>query len=186
MMEWVLLAIVAVVVVWLIITYNGLVAMRQRAAQAESDIDVQLKQRHDLVPSLVETVKGYAGHEKGTLESVIQLRNAAMGATNPAQAAQSEQALTGAIGRLVALGEAYPDLKASANFQTLQEQLMDVENKLAASRRFLNNSVSEYNAAIEAFPAALFARSMGFQPKTFYDVGETQRQALDAPPSVKF
>ena len=185
-MEWVLLAIVVVAVIWLVITYNGLVAMRQRAAQAESDIDVQLKQRHDLVPSLVEVVKGYAGHEKSTLESVINLRNAAQGAPNPADAAKNEQALTGAIGRLLALGEAYPDLKASANFQTLQGQLMDVENKLAASRRFLNNSVSEYNAAIEAFPAALFARSMGFQPKTFYDIGEQQRQALDAPPSVKF
>ncbi|TDR90489.1 LemA family protein [Enterovirga rhinocerotis] len=185
-MEWVVLGIVVVAVLWLIMTYNGLVAMRQRAAQAEADIDVQLKQRHDLVPSLVEVVKGYASHEKGTLESVIQLRNAAMSASNPADAAKTEQALTGALGRLIALGEAYPDLKASANFQTLQEQLMDVENKLAASRRFLNNAVSEYNAAIEAFPAALFARSMGFQPKTFYDLGETQRQALDAPPAIKF
>jgi len=185
-MEWVLLAIVVVVVGWLIMSYNGLVAMRQRASQAESDIDVQLKQRHDLVPNLVEIVKGYAAHEKGTLESVIQLRNAAMSAPNPAQAAQSEQALTGAIGRLIALGEAYPDLKANANFQALQEQLTDVENKLAASRRFLNNAVSEYNAAIESFPAALFARNFGFQPKTFYDLGETQRQALDAPPTVKF
>jgi LemA protein len=185
-MEWVLLAIVVVAVIWLVITYNGLVAMRQRASQAESDIDVQLKQRHDLVPNLVEVVKGYAGHEKGTLESVVQLRNAAMNAATPAQQAQSEQALTGAIGRLIALGEAYPDLKASANFQALQEQITDVENKLAASRRFLNNAVSEYNAAIEAFPAALFARSLGFQPRTFYDLGETQRQALDAPPSVRF
>lgn len=185
-MEWVLLGIVVLVVIWLVMTYNGLVAMRQRANQAESDIDVQLKQRHDLVPNLVEVVKGYASHEKGTLESVVQLRNAAMSASNPADAAQNEQALTGALGRLIALGEAYPDLKASANFQTLQEQLMDVENKLAASRRFLNNSVSEYNAAIEAFPAALFARNFGFQPKTFYDLGETQRQTLNVAPTVKF
>lgn len=185
-MEWVLLGIVVVAVIWLVMTYNGLVAMRQRANQAESDIDVQLKQRHDLVPSLVEIVKGYAGHEKSTLESVIQLRNAAQGAASPADAAKTEQALSGAIGRLMALSEAYPDLKANTNFQTLQTQLQDVENKLAASRRFLNNSVSEYNAAIEAFPAALFARNFGFQPKTFYDIGEAQRQALDAPPSIKF
>ena len=185
-MEWVLLGLVVAAVIWLVMTYNGLVAMRQRAAQAESDIDVQLKQRHDLVPNLVETVKAYAGHERGTLESVIQMRNAAMSAATPTDAAKNEQALTGALGRLIALGEAYPDLKANTNFQTLQTQLMDVENKLAASRRFLNNSVSEYNAAIEAFPAALFARNFGFQPKTFYDVGETQRQALDVAPTVKF
>ena len=185
-MEWVLLGLVVLLVVWLVMTYNGLVAMRQRAAQAEGDIDVQLKQRHDLIPNLIETVKGYAGHEKGTLESVVQLRNAAMSASGPAQAAQSEQALTGAVGRLLALGEAYPDLKASANFQALQGQLAEVENKLAASRRFLNNAVSEYNAGIGAIPASLFASSFGFQPKTFYDLGETQRQALDAPPSVKF
>ena len=183
---WIFLGIVVAVALYALVTYNRLVALRQRVGQAFADIDVQLKQRHDLIPNLVETVKGYAAHERTTLEDVVKARNAAISAQGPGQMAAAENALTASLGRLIALGEAYPDLKASANFQTLQEQLMDVENKLAASRRFLNNSVSEYNAAIEAFPAALFARSMGFQPKTFYDVGETQRQALDAPPSVKF
>ena len=185
-MEWVLLAILGALVLYLIVVYNGLVSLRQRVTQAYADIDVQLKQRHDLIPNLVETVKGYAGHERSTLEAVVQARNAALTASGPAQQAAAEGALSGALDRLIALGEAYPDLKANTNFQQLQTELANVENKLAAARRFFNNAVSEYNAAIEAFPAVLFARSMGFTSREFFDVGEAQRQTLDAAPQVKF
>ncbi len=142
---WIVLGIIALLVIWVIILYNGLVAMRQRVNQAFADVDVQLKQRHDLVPNLVETVKGYAAHERGTLEAVVQARNAAMTAQGPAQMAQAENMLTGALRQLFALSEAYPDLKANQNFQQLQMELSDLENKIAAARRFFNNAVQEYN-----------------------------------------
>ncbi|MCP8938858.1 LemA family protein [Alsobacter sp. SYSU M60028] len=183
---WILLGVLALIGLWLVMVYNGLVGLRQRVGQAFADIDVQLKQRHDLIPNLVETVKGYAAHERGTLEAVIQARNAALGASGPAQQAAAEGALSGALGRLLALAEAYPDLKANTNFQQLQTDLSDIENKLAAARRFFNNSVSEYNAALESFPAVFFARSIGFTPREFFDVGEADRKALDQAPSVKF
>jgi LemA protein len=185
-MEWVILAIIVVAVIYGIATYNGLVGLRQRVNQAFADIDVQLKQRHDLIPNLVETVKGYAAHEKTTLDAVVEARNKALVAQGPAQQAAAEQQLSGALGRLIALSEAYPDLKASANFQQLQSELSDVENKLAAARRFFNNAVSEYNAAIQALPAVLFAGPLGFQPREFFDVGAEARQTLDVAPSVKF
>jgi LemA protein len=182
---WIVLAIVALIVVWIISIYNGLVAMRQRANQAFADIDVQLKQRHDLIPNLVETVKGYAGHEKSTLDAVVQARNAAVSAQGPAQMAQTENVLSGALRQLFALSEAYPDLKASANFQQLQRDLGDVENKLSAARRFFNNAVSELNAAIESFPAVLFSRAFGFTHREFFDVGD-DRKTLEVAPQVKF
>lgn len=184
---WIVLGLLAVALVWLVSAYNGLVALRQRTHQAFADIDVQLTQRHDLIPNLVETVKAYAAHERGTLDAVIAARNAAMGAGGGAhEKAQAENLLTGAVGRLLALAEAYPDLKANTNFQALQEQLADIENKLAAARRFFNNAVSEYNAAQQAFPTILFAASMGFAPREFFDVGEDDRKRLEAPPTVKF
>lgn len=185
-MTWAILGIIVLAVIYGIFIYNGLVGLRQRVNQAFADIDVQLKQRHDLIPNLVETVKGYAAHEKGTLEAVVAARNQALSAQGPAQQAAAEQQLSGALGRLIALGEAYPDLKASANFQQLQNDLSDVENKLAAARRFFNNAVSEYNAAIQALPAALFAANLGFHPREFFDVGPDARQSLDVAPSVKF
>jgi len=187
--DWTLIIIIVVIValaLWLLVIYNGLVAMRQRCSQAFADIDVQLKQRHDLVPNLVETVKGYAAHERGTLEAVVEARNAAVGAQGPAAQAAAENMLTGALRQLFALSEAYPDLKANANFQQLQAELSDIENKLAAARRFFNNAVQEYNTGIEQFPAALFARSFGFAPREFFDVGVEDRQALDQVPAVKF
>lgn len=187
MFLWIVLGVVALVVVWLIMTYNGLVAMGQRANQAFADIDVQLKQRHDLIPNLVETVKGYAAHERETLDAVVKARNAAISATGPAAQAQAEGALSGALNKLFALGEAYPDLKASANFQQLQTDLSDVENKLAAARRFFNNAVSEFNAAVDSFPAVMFSKSMGFIRREFFDVGGDARKTMDAaPPQVKF
>jgi len=182
---WIVLGVIVVIVLWVITVYNGLVAMRQRVGQAFADIDVQLKQRHDLIPNLVETVKGYAAHERGTLEAVTQARNTAVAAQGPAQQAAAENMLSGALRQLFALSEAYPDLKANANFQQLQAELTDIENKLAAARRFFNNAVQEYNTGIQQFPAALFASMFGFGPREFFDVGD-ERKTLDQAPQVKF
>jgi LemA protein len=183
---WIVLAVIVVAVLWVIMIYNQLVAMRQRVGQAFADIDVQLKQRHDLIPNLVETVKGYAAHERGTLEEVVKARNAAMAAPGgTAQQAAAENMLTGALRQLFALSEAYPDLKANQNFQQLQTELSDIENKIAAARRFFNNAVQEYNTGIQQFPAALFAATFGFTPRTFFDVGEDRPQ-LEKAPQVKF
>jgi LemA protein len=181
----IVLAVIVVAIVWAISMYNGLVSMRQRVNQAFADVDVQLKQRHDLVPNLVETVKGYAAHESGTLEEVVKARNAAVTAQGPAQQAAAENMLSGALRQLFALSESYPDLKASANFQQLQAQLTDLENKIAAARRFFNNAVQEYNSSIQRFPAALFAGSFGFAPKDFFDLGD-QRASVSEAPAVKF
>ncbi len=182
---WIILGLIVLLVLWIIFIYNGLVAMRQRVNQAFADVDVQLKQRHDLIPNLVETVKGYAGHERGTLEAVVQARNAAMTAQSPAQIAAAENQLSGALRQLFALSEAYPDLKANQNFQQLQMELSDIENKIASSRRFFNNSVQEYNTGIEQFPAALFAAALGFHRREFFDLGES-RTAMETAPQVKF
>jgi LemA protein len=182
---WVILGVIAAVLAWIIFIYNGLVAMRQRVGQAFSDVDVQLKQRHDLIPNLVETVKGYASHERGTLEEVVKARNAAIAAQGPAQQAAAENMLSGALRQLFALSEAYPDLKANANFQQLQSELSDIENKIAAARRFFNNAVQEYNTGIQQFPAALFAAALGFTPQQFFDLGESRPQ-LEQAPQVKF
>jgi LemA protein len=182
---WIVLGVLVVLAFWIFTVYNGLVAMRQRVDQSFADIDVQLKQRHDLIPNLVETVKGYAGHERGTLEDVVKARNAALTAQGPAQVAAAEGQLTQALRGLLALSEAYPDLKANTNFQQLQTELSDIENKLAAARRFFNNAVQEYNTGIEQLPAALFAGSLGFRRKEFFDLGEARGQ-LEQAPSVKF
>jgi LemA protein len=182
---WIVLGVIVVLVLWVIMIYNQLVAMRQRVGQSFADVDVQLKLRHDLIPNLVETVKGYAAHERGTLEEVVKARNAAMTAQGPAQQAQAENMLSGALRQLFALSEAYPDLKANQNFQQLQTELSDIENKIASARRFFNNAVQEYNTGIQQFPAALFAASLGFQQRTFFDVGE-ERAVVEKTPQVKF
>ncbi|HWL03587.1 MAG TPA: LemA family protein [Xanthobacteraceae bacterium] len=181
----IILGVIVVIGLWLVSIYNGLVAMRQRVNQAFADVDVQLKQRHDLIPNLVETVKGYATHERGTLEAVVAARNTAMAAQGPAQQAAAENMLTGALRQLFALAEAYPDLKANTNFLQLQTELSDIENKLSAARRFFNNAVQEYNTGIQQFPAVLIAGSLGFTPREFFDVGESRPQ-LEQAPSVKF
>jgi LemA protein len=181
----IVLAVIAVVAFWLVSIYNGLVGMRQRVSQAFADIDVQLKQRHDLIPNLIETVKGYAKHERETLDAVVQARNAAIAAQGPAAQAAAENVLSGALRQLFALAEAYPDLKASANFQQLQTELSDIENKIAAARRFFNNAVQEYNTGIETFPAVLIAGSLGFHKREFFDLGEARPQ-LEQAPQVKF
>ena len=182
---WIVLGVIAVLIVWVIVIYNGLVAMRQRVNQSFSDVDVQLRQRHDLIPNLVETVKGYAAHERGTLDDVIKARNAAMAAQGPAQQGAAESMLSGALGKIIALAEAYPDLKANANFQQLQNELADLENKIAAARRFFNNSVSEYNTGIQQFPAALLAGTFGFTQKEFFELG-AERATVTQAPQVKF
>ncbi len=169
---WVVLGVIVVIAIWIVTIYNGLVAMRQRVNQSFADIDVQLKLRHDLIPNLVETVKGYAAHERGTLEAVVQARNAAIAAPGVEQKVAAENMLTGALRQLFALSENYPNLKANTNFQQLQSDLSDIENKLAAARRFFNSAVQEYNTGIQQMPAALFAASFGFHPQTFFDVGE--------------
>jgi LemA protein len=181
----IVLVVIVVLVLWVIAIYNGLVSMRQRVNQAFADVDVQLRQRHDLIPNLVETVKGYAAHERGTLEEVIRARNAAVAAQGPEQKAAAENVLSGALRQLFALAEAYPDLKANANFQQLQAELTDIENKIAAARRFFNNAVQEYNTGMQRFPAALFAAALGFAPKDYFDLGE-ERKTLGEAPQVKF
>jgi LemA protein len=182
----ILLVVVAVFAMILIGIYNRLVGLRQRANQAFADVDVQLKQRQDLIPNLVETVKGYAAHESGTFEAVTAARAAAAGATSVEGKVAAENALTGALGRLFAVAEAYPDLKANTNFLQLQNELSDIENKLAAARRFFNNAISEYNASIQQFPAVVLAGMFGFQAREFFDVGSEQRVAMGTAPQVKF
>ena len=181
----IVLGAIAAFIFWVVSIYNGLVAMRQRVSQAFADIDVQLKQRHDLIPNLIETVKGYVTHERETLEAVVKARNAAIAAQGPGAQAAAENMLSGALRQLFALAEAYPDLKASANFQQLQTELADIENKIAAARRFFNNAVQEYNTGIEQFPAVLVAGTLGFHKREFFDLGEARPQ-LEQAPQVKF
>ena len=182
---WIVIAVIVGVALWAVGVYNSLVALGQRVSQAFADIDVQLRQRHDLIPNLVETVKGYATHERGTLEAVVQARTAAVNAKGQDAKGAAETQLSGALGKLFALAEAYPDLKANTNFKQLQSELSDIENKLAAARQFFNNAVSEYNARIQQLPAALFAASLGFTPRTFFDLGD-DRKAVEPAPQVKF
>jgi LemA protein len=184
---WAMLGIAFSMAVGVIAYYNRFIGLGRRCDQAFADIDVQLKQRHDLIPNLVETVKGYAGHERGTLEAVINARAAAQGAPSNAAKMQAEAGLSAALGRLMVVTEAYPDLKASANFSTLQDELSDIENKMAAARRYLNNAVGEFNATREQFPGLLVAAMFGIGSRSFYDVGRDNRQAMDAAaPAVRF
>lgn len=179
----ILLIVVGVVVV---MVYNRLVALRQTTKQAWGDIDVQLKQRYDLVPNLIETVKGYASHEKETLEAVINARQQAIDASNVKEQAQAENMLSGALRQLFALSEAYPDLKANENFLSLQNELADLENKIAAARRFFNNAVAEYNTSIEQFPAVVLAGMFGFSAEEFFEIAAADRARVEAAPEVKF
>ena len=176
-------AVIVFVVVLVIGIYNQLVGLRQSVRQGVADIDAQLRQRHDLIPNLVETVKGYAGHESQTLEAVIAARNAAASGTPDSG---SEQQLKAALGNLLALGEAYPDLKASANFQSLQHELADVEDKLAAARRALNAAVARFNGARESFPAVMFAGALGFAEADFHRLDASEQGTVDQVPKIGF
>ncbi|GHA83658.1 membrane protein [Algimonas arctica] len=181
----VILGVVALLAILIIGLYNRLVALRQTTNQAWSDIEVQLKQRQDLVPSLVNTVKGYASHEKDTFREVIEARNRAVSADTVGGQVAAEGMLSAALGKLFALAEAYPELKANTNFLQLQDQLADIENKIAAARRFYNNASQEYNTAREQFPAVLIAGPFGFNEREFFEAPEG-REALQTPPAVDF
>ncbi len=183
---YIALGVVALLILFLIVLYNGLVAKRQQVNESFSGIDVQLKLRRELIPNLVETVKAYAAHEKSTLDAVIAARNAAANAQGPAAIGAAEGALSGALGKIFALAEAYPDLKANQNFLRLQTELSAIEDKVAASRRFYNSSVGDYNTAVEQFPASVIAGSTGFSKREFFDVGEAERAKLNTVPEVKF
>lgn len=175
----IILGIVAVIAGWLIATYNGLVKMRNRVKEAWSDIDVQLKRRYDLIPNLIETVKGYAGHENKVFQEVTEARSNAMQAEksgNAAESAQAENMLTGALKSLFAVSEAYPDLKANQNFLELQRELSDTENKIQASRRFYNGNVRDYNTKQEQFPTNLIASMFGFKLAEFFEIGEEEKE----------
>lgn len=183
---WILLAIIVIAIVFAIGIYNRLVALRQSVSQAWGDIDVQLKQRYDLIPNLVETVKGYASHERETLEAVTKARQQAIDASSIGDQQQAENMLTGALRQLFAVAEAYPDLKANQNFLELQRELSDVENKIAAARRFFNNAVAEYNTAIQQFPAVLFAGPFGFSNKDYFEVDVADREKVETAPEISF
>ena len=179
----IVLAVIVVVILWVITIYNGLVAMRQRVNQSFADVDVQLRQRHDLVPNLVETVKGYAAHERGTLDEVVKARNAAVAAQGPAQQAAAENMLSGALRQLFALAEAYPDLKANQNFLALQEELTSTENKISFSRQFYNDSVMTFNTHIEVFPTNVIATMFHFGRRDFFEVKAPEEREA---PKVQF
>lgn len=186
-MEWLIILLIVVAVPgFLILLYNRLVALRQVTNQAWADVEVQLKQRHDVIPNLVATVQGYATHERETLDAVIRARNTAISAHGPVEAGAAEGVLAGALRQVFALAEAYPDLKANQNFLSLQAELADLENKIAAARRFFNNAVQEYNTATQQVPMVFVAGPLGFQQRPFFELGAEERAAVQAPPQVKF
>ncbi len=180
---WVLVLIMVVLVGYALMAYNGLVRRRNRVAEAWSDIEVQLKRRLDLIPNLVEAVKGYATHERQAFESVTEARAKAMGATTPQQQAEANNMLASTLKSLFAVAEAYPDLKANTNFIELQRELADTENKIQAARRFYNTTVQEYNTALESAPTNIWAAMFGFQKSDFFDAPDEEIQAV---PKVSF
>lgn len=183
---FIIIGLVVLLVIWVISLYNRLVRLRNRRHNAFADIDVQLRQRHDLVPQLVETVKGYAAHEKDLLLKVTEARTAAMAAGSIDDKIRAEQQLTAALQGLRVQLEAYPDLKANQNFLHLQEELSDIENKLASARRFFNGATTEYNNAVESFPSNVIARNFGFPRELFFDLGEDTRKRMEETPTIKF
>jgi LemA protein len=171
----ILIVVVVLLGLYLVVQYNGLVALRNRIENAWAQIDVQLKRRYDLIPNLVETVKGYAAHEKGTLDAVIQARNMAMTATGPHDQANAENMITGALKSVFALSEAYPDLKANQNFAQLQEELTGTESRIAYARQFFNDVVNKYNTKIQSFPAVFIAKRFGFVEREYFEADDESR-----------
>ena len=170
---WIILGVIALIIVWLIFTYNGLITYRNQADEAWSDIDVQLKRRYNLIPNLVQTVKAYAKHESSVFEKVTQARSAAMGAKTMEEHAKTENMLSDTLKSLFAVAEAYPDLKASTNFMQLQDELTDAENKIQAARRFYNNNTRIFNTKLQKFPTNMIGGILGFKAKEFFEaVGE--------------
>ena len=182
----VILVIVVILVIWCVSIYNNLVKLRNNRENAFANIDVQLKQRHDLVPQLVATVKGYADHEKEVFHRVTEARSAAMGATSINDKISAENALTSALSGLKVSLEAYPELKANQNFLQLQGEISDLENKLAAVRRFFNSATRELNNAVQTFPSNIFAKLFGFQKEPMFEVPQEQRAEMDKAPEIKF
>ena len=182
----IVLVVIVLLVVWCISIYNNLVKLRNNRENAFANIDVQLKQRHDLVPQLVGAVKGYADHEKDVFMRVTETRSAAMSATNIDDKIQAENALTSALSGLKVSLEAYPELKANQNFLQLQNELADIENKLAAVRRFFNSTTRELNNAVQTFPSNIFAGMFGFKKEQMFEIPTEQRAELDKAPEVKF
>jgi LemA protein len=176
------LVVVVLFALYLVAQYNGLVRLRNRIENGWAQIEVQLKRRHDLIPNLVETVKGYAAHESKTLEAVILARNSALQAKGVADTAASENALSGTLKSLFALGEAYPDLKANQNFLALQEELSSTEGKIAYARQYYNDEVRSYNTKVQSFPTNLIANQFGFKEREYYEADEAER----GPVTVKF
>jgi LemA protein len=175
--------IILIAVVWFVVTYNGLVGWRNQVKNAWSQIDVQLKRRYDLIPNLVETVKGYAKHEHETFENVTKARSACMSATGPAETAKAENFLSQTLKSLFAVAEAYPELKATQNFMALQEELTSTENKIGFARQYYNNTVENYNVRIQQFPSVLIANMFGFTAAEFFELAAPEERE---PVKVKF
>ncbi len=180
--SWII-GIVVALIAYILFAYNSLVRQKNRAQEAWSDIDVQLKRRHNLIPNLIETVKGYASHERATLDSVTAARTQALAATTPAQHAQAENALSSTLKSLFAVSENYPDLKSNTNFLELQRELSDTENKIQASRRFYNSVVRDFNTAVETVPSNIIASMFGFTKREFFELDDEAERAV---PEVKF
>ncbi|MFH0969025.1 MAG: LemA family protein [Patescibacteria group bacterium] len=178
----ILIIILAVLVLWIIVTYNGLIRLKNRVDEAWSDIDVQLKRRHDLIPNLINTVKGYAAHEKELFEKVTAARAAAISAQTPQDKEKAENMLSGTLKSLFAVAEAYPDLKANQNFLELQRELTDTENKIQASRRFYNGNVRDFNTKSETFPTNIFAGMLHFVKREFFQADASEKENVE----VKF
>ncbi len=183
---WIAIAIVVILVIWVIVIYNTLVRLRENRENAFADIDVQLKQRHDLVPQLLGAVKGYMEHERETLENITKARQNAVDASTVNDKIAAEKELTSALSGLNIQVEAYPDLKANENFMQLQNELSDIENKLAAVRRYFNSSTKELNVSVQKFPNVIFAGMFGFQEEPMFDLGDSKREAMEEPPEIKF
>lgn len=182
-MFWIIIAIIVLVVLWFIGTYNGLIRLKNQTDEAWSDIDVQLKRRYDLIPNLINTVKGYAAHESGVFEKVSQARAAAMGAANPQDKAVAENQLSATLKSLFAVSEAYPELKANENFLKLQDELSDTENKIQAARRFYNGNVRDLNIKLQVFPTNMIAGMLGFTARQYFEITNEQEKSV---PNVQF
>ena len=186
MITWIILAVIVVVVIWFIAAFNGLVRLRTQTQEAWSDIDVQLKRRYDLIPNLVNTVKGYAAHEKTAFENVSKARAAAMGAGSLAEKGQAEATLASSLKSVFAIAEAYPELKANQNFLDLQNQLTDTEDKIQAARRFYNGNVRDLNTSIQVFPGNMIASIGHFHQMEYFQLDASEAAAVKEPVTVKF
>lgn len=180
---WIILGAIAIVIIWLVAVYNGLIKNKNRTEEAWSDIDVQLKRRYNLIPNLIETVKGYATHERELFEKVTKARTAAMGANTTEEKGQAENMLSGTLKSLFAVSENYPDLKANQNFAKLQDELSDTENKIQAARRFYNGNVRDFNIKLQVFPTNMIAKQLGFDKKDFFEIEDKEQKKT---PKVNF